>query len=129
MRGGALWGVREARPEPLDAAYRALLARDDVVVAVGTVDDVVVGFGVVELERLRDSSMLGRIEELYVEPETRGIGVGETLARAIVGFCDEHGCVGVDALALPGHREAKSFFEAAGFSARAIVMHRSQPHR
>ena len=29
MRGGALWAEREAWPEPLDDAYRALLERDD----------------------------------------------------------------------------------------------------
>ena len=30
---------------------------------------------------------------------------------------------GVDATALPGHRQAKNFFERAGFTARLLVMH------
>jgi hypothetical protein len=34
------------------------------------------------------------------------------------------GCVGIDALALPGNRQTKNFFESFGFTARAIVVHR-----
>jgi hypothetical protein len=34
------------------------------------------------------------------------------------------GCRAVDAGALPGARETKSFFESAGFKARLITMHR-----
>ncbi len=33
--------------------------------------------------------------------------------------------MGVDTLALPGHRAAKNFFEESGFTARALVMHRA----
>ena len=33
--------------------------------------------------------------------------------------------VGIDALALPGDRETKNFFETFGLKARAIVVHRS----
>ena len=124
MRGGALWSVREARPEPFDAQYRALLERDDACVLVGTVDGYVVGFGAAELEPLRDGTTLGRITELFVESDARGVGVGEAMAAALVAWCDAAGCVGIDAFALPGHRAAKNFFETAGFTARAIVMHR-----
>jgi GNAT superfamily N-acetyltransferase len=74
---------------------------------------------------LRDGSRLGVIEEIYVQPEARGVGVGELLVERSVAFCVEAGCSGVDAAALPGHRQAKNFFERAGFTARLLVMHRS----
>jgi hypothetical protein len=45
----------------------------------------------------------------------------------LVGFCRAAGCAGVDAFALPGHRAAKNFFESAGFTARALVMHHAFP--
>jgi hypothetical protein len=35
----------------------------------------------------------------------------------------ERGISKFDAHVLPGHRLAKNFFEAGGFSARSIVMH------
>jgi ribosomal protein S18 acetylase RimI-like enzyme len=125
MRGGAVWASRESRPGPYAEEYGALLDRDDACVVVGTVHDYVVGFGVVELETLRDGSVLGRITDLFVEPDARAVGVGEAIGDALVAFCDERDCRGIDAFALPGHRAAKNFFERSGFTARAIVMHRA----
>jgi ribosomal protein S18 acetylase RimI-like enzyme len=124
MKGGVLWSNREARAEPLDPAFAALLEREDALVLVGTVDDTVIGFGVVTLERLRNGETLGVITDLFVEPGARAVGVGEAMAGDLVTYCISHGCTGIDALALPGHRAAKNFFEESGFTARAIVMHR-----
>ena len=124
MKGGALWSAREAIAPPFDAAYTTLLGRDDALVVVGTVDDTVVGFGVATLERLRSGDTLGLVTDLFVEPDARAVGVGEVMADALIAFCAAHGCVGIDALALPGHRAAKNFFEESGFTARALVMHR-----
>ncbi|MGH9048769.1 MAG: GNAT family N-acetyltransferase [Acidimicrobiia bacterium] len=128
MRGGTLWAVRESRPEPLEQAYGALLDREDARLVVGTLDSVVIGFGAVEVEVLRSGATLGVITDLFVEPGARAVGVGEALAGDLVEFCEARGCVGVDALALPGHRAAKNFFEDSGFTARAIVMHRPGDH-
>jgi GNAT superfamily N-acetyltransferase len=124
MKGGELWAVREAIAPPFEDAYTALLGRDDALVVVGTVDDTVVGFGVATLERLRTGDTLGSFTDLFVEPDARAVGVGEAMAEALVAFCAAHGCIGIDALALPGHRAAKNFFEESGFTARALVMHR-----
>jgi GNAT superfamily N-acetyltransferase len=124
MRGGAIWSAREARAEPLEDAYLALLGRDDACVIVGTIDDVAIGFGIGRIEQLRDGRNLGIVAELFVEPEARSIGVGEAIVEELLEFFAGHGCVGVDALALPGNRATKNFFEQNGFVARAIVMHR-----
>ena len=43
---------------------------------------------------------------------------------AMVVWCRERGCIGIDGLALPGNRETKNFFETFGLVARAIVVHR-----
>jgi GNAT superfamily N-acetyltransferase len=124
IRGGSLWATREAPAEPLDSAFGAFLARDDACVVVGMIDRVVVGYGIVEIETLRDDTRLGIIGELYVEPDARAVSVGETIADALVAFCSDQGCFGIDARALPGHREAKNFFERAGFTARALIMYK-----
>jgi GNAT superfamily N-acetyltransferase len=127
MRGGRLWAVREARPGPADVAYGALLVDPEVCVVVGTLDGVVVGFGVATVETLADCGTLGVVTELFVDPEARAVGVGEIMLEALVAFCTREGCVGIDAFALPGHRAAKNFFEESGFTARAIVMHHVLP--
>jgi GNAT superfamily N-acetyltransferase len=123
MRGGRLWVTREARAEPLEETYAELLGRDDAHVVMGTIDGTPIGFGAAEVELLRTGERLGVITELFVEPEARAVGVGEAMAAALVAFCTERGCLGVDARALPGHRAAKNFFEEQGFTARALVMH------
>jgi ribosomal protein S18 acetylase RimI-like enzyme len=125
MRGGDIWAVREAREIPLDDAYRFVLDQPDARLVVGTIDGVVVGFGAGQVECLQDGSRLGIVSDLFVHPEARAVGVGEAMLGDLVAFFRARGCVGVDALALPGHRAAKNFFEESGFSARAIVMHHS----
>ena len=129
MKGGALWSAREAVAEPFEDTYGALIDHDDALVVVGTVDETVVGFGVVTLERLRTGETLGVISDLFVEPGARAVGVGEAMADDLVAFCATRGCTGIDALALPGHRTAKNFFEGSGFTARALVMHRALDRR
>lgn len=125
QRGGDLWALREARLEPLRPQYASLLGRDDALLVVGTYEHVVIGFGAVEIALLSGGVRLGVITDLYVDPEVRGTGVGEAVLAMLTGFCAGAGCRGVDALALPGQRATKNFFEAAGFTARALVMHRS----
>ncbi|HEV8207969.1 MAG TPA: GNAT family N-acetyltransferase [Acidimicrobiia bacterium] len=129
MKGGALWSAREAIAEPFEDAYGALIDRDDALVVVGTVDEMIVGFGVVALERLRTGETLGVISDIFVEPGARAVGVGEAMADDLVAFCATRGCTGIDALALPGHRTTKNFFEGSGFTARALVMHRALDRR
>ena len=50
--------------------------------------------------------------------------VGRAMAESLMSWCRSQGCSGVDASALPGSRAVKSFFEANGFTARLLVMHR-----
>lgn len=124
IRGGTRWLRREARAEPLEDAYRSLLERDDAAVVVGTIHGSLVGFGTAEIETLADGTRLGHLDDLYVEPDARSVGVGEAVLAALVEFCRGSGCDAIDATALPGHRSAKNFFEGAGFTARALTMHR-----
>ncbi len=125
MRGGAVWRRHVARDQPVGRSLAAALQDPETLVLAGTLDDVVVGYAVVALEHLRDGGVLGMIEDLYVDPQARGVGVGEAMMDQVLVWCVERGCIGVDALALPGHRDTKNFFESFGLVARAIVVHRS----
>lgn len=123
-RGGAIWSRREAREVPAGASLGEDLHAPDRLVLAGTYDGVVVGYAVVAVEPLRDGSPLGVLRDIFVEAEAREVGVGEALVDAVLDWCRERGCVGVDGLALPGNRSTKNFFESFGFVARAIVVHR-----
>lgn len=123
-RGGPVWSVREARPPPFNESITAALADERGRVWLGTFDGAPLGYAVAHMEELRDGTLLGIIDDIYVEADARGVGVGEALAEAIVSWCEAEGCRGIDAWALPGNRETKNFFESFGFTARGIVVHR-----
>jgi GNAT superfamily N-acetyltransferase len=123
-RGGAVWSRREARPVPAEPSLRAALADPGRLVLVGTVESTVVGYAVAHVEALRDGERLGVIDDVFVLAGAREVGVGEALVESVLTWCREQGCRGVDALALPGNRHTKNFFESFGFTARAIVVHR-----
>ena len=123
-RGGRIWSARETRALPADASLAALVADPDALVLAGTIDDTVVGYAVAVTEQLRTGDRLGVVTDVYVEEGARAIGVGEALLDQVVAWCEAAGCIGIDALALPGNRSTKNFFESFGFTARAIVVHR-----
>ena len=127
VRGGHVFTSREGRAEPVDESLRVALAGPDHRVLAGTLDGTVLGYAVARVEALRTGEGLGVIEDLYVDPEARGVGLGEAMMDALLQWFTERGVAGVDAMALPGDRSTKNFFETAGFSARLLVMHHRMP--
>jgi GNAT superfamily N-acetyltransferase len=124
QKGGPLWFRRERRQGEPHTELKAALAAPDHRVVAGTLDGTVVGYGLVRTERLGDGSLLGVIDDIYVDPGARAVGLGEAMMDHMLGWCREQGCFGVDSLALPGDRHTKNFFESFGLVARAIVVHR-----
>ncbi|MDQ3980715.1 MAG: GNAT family N-acetyltransferase [Actinomycetota bacterium] len=124
-RGGAVWAAQEARREPIEDGLTVLLGATDARFVVGTIDGVVVGYAVARLEQLSDGSVLGVVTDIFVDAGARGVGLGEAMMKDLVSWCRSCGCFGMDAMALPGHRLTKNFFEESGFTARKIVMHHS----
>lgn len=122
-RGGAVFVAREGRGEPVEVSLRDALGDRWARVVAGTFDRHVIGYGIGRIEDLRDGSRLGVIEDIFVEEQGRGVGVGAAVMKQLLAWFGEHGCRGVDAVALPGNRATKNFFEGSGFSARLIVMH------
>ena len=90
----------------------------------GTIDEAVIGYAVVHLEPLPDGGRIGILEDIFVEPEAREVGVGEALVNHVTDWCRDEGCIGIDSFALPGNRSTKNFFETFGFTARMIVVHK-----
>ena len=116
--------AREARAEPMESSFRSDLEDPTACLLAGTLDDVILGYAAVRTETLTDGTTLGRISDLYVEPGGREVGVGEALMDAVLAWCRDRHCAGVDAMALPGDRATKNFFESNGFTARLLVVHR-----
>jgi len=124
-RGGDIWAASLPRAEPYGEALVEEMTDPNRRVVVGCVDDAVIGYGVVRLQGLTDGRVIGVVDDLYTEVEARGIGVGEAMMDLLIAWCRERRCAGIDALALPGNRATKNFFETFGLTARAIVVHRN----
>ena len=126
-RGGEVWARQAARHPPFEESLATQLGASDHHIVAGTLDDVVMGYGVAQIERLRDGGRLGVVTDLYTDPGCRELGIGELMMQALVDWCAVRGCFGVDSLALPGDRHTKNFFESFGLVARAIIVHRPLP--
>jgi GNAT superfamily N-acetyltransferase len=125
-RGGALLLRSIGWPAPIEVTIEATLDDPDRLVVLGTTDGVEVGFASARCDRT-GRPPIGIIDAIYVEPSARQVGVGEAIVDVVVSWCQERGCDGVDAPALPGSRPAKAFFEDHGFIARLLVMHHPLP--
>ena len=124
-RGGWVWSRREVRDGPFEQSFAAALDDPDQAVWVGSIDGAPVGYAAVKAEALHSGELLGYVTDLYVTSGAREVSVGEELIGQALQWCEQRGCVGVDALALPGNRATKNFFETFGFTARLLVLHRA----
>jgi GNAT superfamily N-acetyltransferase len=122
--GLGIGGGTEDDDGSVEGHLRARTEDPGTVVLVGTVDGAVVGFALGRVEDRGGHGRQGLLDACYVEPMARGVGVGRLLLDTVVAWLEGQGCLGVDGTALPGDRGAKNFFEAAGFKARMLTMHR-----
>lgn len=98
-------------------------AADRLLVA-GTLEGMVTGFAHGRILEHGDGLRRGVLDACYVEPAARGVGLGRLLLEAALDWFEARGVDGIDGTALPGDRQAKNFFESAGFKARMLTMHR-----
>ncbi|HVC25646.1 MAG TPA: GNAT family N-acetyltransferase [Acidimicrobiales bacterium] len=122
-RGGPLL-LEDGTGPPAPDGLPALLADPLALVSAGWYHGAIVGIGVVVPRTAGGAGPRGVVTALYVEPEARGVGVGEALLDSVVEWCAAHGWTGIDITALPGDRATKAALERAGFAARAVLMHR-----
>lgn len=85
----------------------------------GLIGDAIVGYGLVTVRSTR-----AEITEFFVEPDARGVGVGDALLTSITSWSEAAGCTDLDASALPGDRATKNFFEAHRMTSRLLVVSR-----
>ncbi len=85
---------------------------------VGELEGCIVGYCSISFQ----SDGAGTVDQIYVEPEARRIGIAEAMLEAVVELARTKGLLDLDALALPGAREVKNLLEGLGFKARLLVL-------
>jgi len=121
-----MWPYADGVAEPADQALVDILADPESRLVVGEIADVILGFAWGRSEPLlpqAEGDRIGVIRLIYTVPAGRGVGIGDVMAEDLMTWFRSTGHHRFDARVSPGHRHAKNFFEAHGFSARLIVMH------
>lgn len=133
-RGGPVLLSTDQRSEGGSRHLETALTDDSRRLLAGTLDEVIVGYLLAALVKTPGGLLIAEVEEIYVEDGARRVGVGAAMFDRLVSWAVDHDCGGIDALALPGDRDTKNFFESHGLVARAIIAHRplgdeSEPQR
>lgn len=121
-----MWPVADGLDEPVRDSFADALDEPDTIVLLGEIDGYPFGFLMALVERLlaqADGELVGAMRLIFVDEEAREIALGEEMREMAMAILRERGITKFDAHVLPGHRLAKNFFEAGGFSARSIIMH------
>jgi ribosomal protein S18 acetylase RimI-like enzyme len=121
-----MWPLADGLAEPVETSFRDLLEDQESIVVIGELDDYPLGFSWARVEQIlpqAGGAEVGSIRLIYVDPEAREVAIGEEMRDYVMDMLRKRGISRFDAHVLPGHRLAKNFFEAGGFSARSIIMH------
>jgi ribosomal protein S18 acetylase RimI-like enzyme len=121
-----MWPLADGLAEPIETSFRDLLEDQESIVVIGELDDYPLGFSWARVEQIlpqAGGAEVGSIRLIYVDPEAREVAIGEEMRDYVMDMLRKRGISRFDAHVLPGHRLAKNFFEAGGFSARSITMH------
>lgn len=121
-----MWPLTDGLAEPVEESLAGVLEDTNADLLVGEIEGFPFGFLLARVEELLPQARgesLGSIRLVFSDPEAREVGVAEVMRETAMARLRERGITKFDAHVLPGHRLAKNFFEAGGFSARSIVMH------
>jgi L-amino acid N-acyltransferase YncA len=127
-----MWPLADGLAEPAAGAVAEIMGDPGSRLAVGEIDGVVVGFAWARSEALLPQAggePVCVVRLVYTTPEARGVGVGDSMLTLLMDDFQGRGHRHFDARVSPGHRNAKNFFEAHGFSARLIVMYHDAGER
>lgn len=121
-----MWPLADGLAEPVTIAFKEIMEDDDSMLVLGELDDVPLGFAWCRAESLlpqAEGARVAVVRLIYTDAAARGVGIGEQMITMLLDEFRARGFRWFDARVSPGHRHAKNFFEANGFSARLIVMH------
>lgn len=127
-----MWPVADGLEEPVAVSFEEAIEEPDTVLLIGEIDGYPLGFLMARVERLlaqADGELVGAIRLIYVDEAAREVALGEEMREEALALLRQRGITKFDAHVLPGHRLAKNFFEAGGFSARSIIMHHDDDRR
>lgn len=94
-------------------------------VVVAEVEDRLVGFASLRVTDSLDPDPYAELTDLFVEPESRRLGVASRLVKYLEGLARERGASHIVVLTGQRNTEAQTFYRSAGYEEYAIAMRKS----
>jgi len=115
--------LSSSNPPPPAADLREIVASDATVLYVARVDGVIVGSLTLALFRI-PTGLRAWIEDVVVDGDTRGRGVGEALNHAALAHARAVGATTVDLTSRPSREAANRLYQRIGFVERDTNIYR-----
>jgi ribosomal protein S18 acetylase RimI-like enzyme len=94
-------------------------------VVVAEVEDTIVGFASLRVTNSLDPDPYAELTDLFVEPESRRLGVASKLVKYLEGIARERGATHLVVLTGTKNTEAQAFYRSAGYEEYAISMRKA----
>ncbi len=122
----AFYAAYFGEPVTPDAVARRLRqAEGHETVVVAEVGDRLAGFASLRVTASLDPTPYAELTELFVETESRRLGVAARLLRYLEGLAREHGAAHMVVLTGRMNTEAQAFYRNAGYEEYAVAMRKS----
>jgi ribosomal protein S18 acetylase RimI-like enzyme len=115
--------LSSSSPPPSRAHLESMVANDETVLFVARVDDFIVGSLTLNFYRI-PTGLKAWIEDVVVDSEARGRGVGELLSVAAIDEARRRGAKDVSLTSRPSREVANRLYLRLGFAARNTNVYR-----
>jgi GNAT superfamily N-acetyltransferase len=117
-----LWPEKTPDKDALRLVYDRALASDVQEYICATVDEKIIGFGSLSVKNnLWQEGFLGHVDELVVDKEYRGRGIGTQLLEHVISLARRKGCLRIELDTAFHREEAHQFYERHGFENRGYI--------
>ena len=121
--GGLIPQLSTSNPAPSRTELEEIVSSPATVLFIARVDSRIVGALTLALFRL-PTGLRAWIEDVVVDGDARGSGIGEALNRAALAEAKRRGAITVDLTSRPSRVEANRLYQRLGFVARDTNVYR-----
>ena len=118
-KGFELWNQLESVGNTPESTFKEFTADTQKAIVIGEYEHYPLGYMLIELLTIDDKSATN-IHEVFVDPDARGVGIGEVIMDFTIDWSRANGSALIMGRTFPGDRATKNFFERFRITARLI---------